>query len=133
MLLVDGNPGMSHTAPLYKAFAKAARWQAIVILLLAGAALVLAGVHVSLSVIGGGVAVILGGFAGMALARKQAATAGSALLTLLKAEAVKIVVIALILLAIFKFYEQLVPLALIGGLACAALISGAALRTLDQE
>lgn len=69
----------------------------------------------------------------MALMRKRPATAGSALLSLLKAEAVKIFVIALVLLVIFKFYEELVPLALIGGLACAALISGAALRTLDQE
>ena len=42
-------------------------------------------------------------------------------------------VIALLLLAIFKLYRGLVPLALIGGLACAALISGAALRALDEE
>ena len=134
MLLVDGNnSGMSNTAPLHQAFMKAARWQIIVTVLLAAVTLVLAHVHVSLSILGGGLAVVLGGFAGMTLARTQPVSAGSALMTLLKAEAIKIVVIALVLLAIFKFYEQLVPLALIGGLACAALISGAALRTLDQE
>jgi ATP synthase protein I len=134
MLLVDGNDsGMSNTAPLHTAFVKAARWQIVVTLLIAAIALVLANAHVALSILGGGLAVVLGGFAGMVLARKQPASAGSALLTLLKAEAIKIAVIALVLLAIFKFYEQLVPLALIGGLACAALISGAALRTLDQE
>jgi ATP synthase protein I len=38
-----------------------------------------------------------------------------------------------VLLAIFRLYQGLVPLALIGGLACAALISGAALRALDEE
>lgn len=135
MLLVDGNDsGMSNTTPLHRAFVKAARWQIVVTVLIAAAAFVLANVHVSLSILGGGAAVVLGGLAGMALAqRRQPASAGSALLTLLKAEAIKILVIALVLLAIFKFYEQLVPLALIGGLACAALISGAALRTLDQE
>ena len=124
---------MSNTTPLQQTFLKAARWQIVVTVLIAVAAWVLANVHVALSILAGGLAVVLGGFAGMALARRQSASAGSALLTLLKAEAIKIVVIALVLLAIFKFYEQLVPLALIGGLACAALISGAALRTLDQE
>jgi len=125
---------MSDTPTLQRAFGKAVRWQIVVTLLIAAVAFVFADVHVSLSIMGGGAAVMLGGFAAIALARKkQPATAGSALLLLLKAEMVKIVVIALVLLAIFKLYEQLVPLALIGGLACAALISGAALRTLDQE
>ncbi|HZV62982.1 MAG TPA: ATP synthase subunit I [Methylophilaceae bacterium] len=124
---------MSDTPTLHRAFGKAVRWQIIVTLLLAAVAFVLADVHVSLSILGGGAAVMLGGFAAIALARKQPETAGSALLLLLKAEVLKILVIALVLLAIFKLYEQLVPLALIGGLACAALISGAALRTLDQE
>jgi ATP synthase protein I len=134
MLLVDSNDsGMSNTTPLHRAFIKAARWQIVVTVLFAAVAWILVNVHVALSILAGGGAVVLGGCAGMALARKQPASAGSALLTLLKAEAIKIAVIALLLLAIFKFYEQLVPLALIGGLACAALISGAALRTLDQE
>jgi len=124
---------MSDTTTLHRAFGKAVRWQIVVTLLMAVVAFMLADMHVSLSIIAGGTAVMLGGFAAMALVRKQATSAGSALLTLLKAEAIKIAVIALLLLAIFKLYEQLVPLALIGGLACAALISGAALRSLDQE
>ena len=101
--------------------------------LVAVLAYVLSGKHASISVVAGGVAVMLGGFAGMAIARRKGTTAGSALIVLLKAEAVKIAVIALVLLGVFKFYEGLVPLALIGGLACAALISGAALKTLDEE
>lgn len=124
---------MSDTTTIHHAFGKAARWQGILTAIIAVLAYGLAGAHASFSVIGGGVAVILGGYAAMALMRKRPASAGSALITLLKAEAVKIVVIALVLLAIFKFYEGLVPLALIGGLACAALVSGAALRTLDKE
>lgn len=124
---------MNDTTTINHAFGKAVRWQAILTVIIAILAYVFAGLHASLSVVAGGSAVILGGCAAMALMRKRPATAGSALLSLLKAEAVKIFVIALVLLVIFKFYEELVPLALIGGLACAALISGAALRTLDQE
>lgn len=124
---------MNDTTTINHAFGKAARWQGIMTVLIAVLSYALAGMHASLSAVAGGMAVILGGFAAMMLIRKRPATAGSALLTLLKAEAVKICVIALVLLVIFKLYEELVPLALIGGLACAALISGAALRTLDQE
>ena len=70
----------------------------------------------------------------MRMTRKgSSATPGGALVALLKAEVVKIGVIALVLLAAFKLYVGLVPLALIGGLAAAALMSGAALRTLDEQ
>jgi ATP synthase protein I len=51
----------------------------------------------------------------------------------LKAEIVKVFVVAVLLLIVFKLYQGLVPIALIGGLACAALISGAALRTFDED
>ena len=57
---------------------------------------------------------------------------GAILIALLKAEAVRVIVIVLLLLAAFKFYKGLVPLALIGGLTAAALISGAGLRTLGN-
>lgn len=60
-------------------------------------------------------------------------TPGVILIALLKAEAVRILVIVLLLLAAFKFYQGLVPLALVGGLAVAVLISGAGLRTLGNE
>src|SRR3546814_16968390 len=119
---------MNDTTTIKHVFGKAVRWQAILTVIIAILAYILAGLHASLSAVAGGVAVILGGCAAMALMRKRSATAGSALLSLLKAEAVKIFVIALLLLVIFKFYKELVPLALIGGLACAALISGDALQ-----
>lgn len=113
---------------------KAARWQFIVTILVGLIAFAIAGMHAALSAVGGGGAAIAGGFAALAVARKsQGVSAASALVTLLKAEVVKIGVIALVLLAIFKLYAGLVPLALIGGLAAAALISGAALKTLDEQ
>lgn len=89
----------------------------------------LSGMHASLSVIAGGLSVIIGAW----LATKVAARtenntdASSVLINLLKAEAIKILVVALLLLIVFKFYQQLVPFALIVGLAAAAFLSGAAL------
>lgn len=124
---------MAAETNISQAFGKAARWQLIATVVAALIALVLAGRHGAVSALGGGAAVMLGSYAGAMLARHPGGTPGAVLLTLLKAEAVKIMVIALLLLAIFKLYAGLIPLALIGGLACAALISGAALRALDIE
>lgn len=73
---------------------------------------------------------IAGSYAGVAATRKSSTNPGALLITLLKAEAIKIIVIVLLLLAIYKFYAGLVPLALIGGLASAALIAGAGLRNI---
>lgn len=125
---------MANTTSISRAFSKAARWQIIATVVVTILAFSLAGVNAALSALGGGCAAILGGFAAVSLTRgRKPTTPGGALLVLLKAEAVKIGVIALVLFVIFKFYAGLVPLALIGGLACAALISGAALRTLDED
>ena len=124
----------SNTKNMGQAFDKAVRWQAIATAVAAVVAFVLGGKHAALSAFGGGVAAVLGGYLAVLSTRgRQSGTPGAALVILLRAEAIKIGVIALVLLAIFKFYAGLVPLALIGGLACAALMSGAAMRTLGQE
>jgi ATP synthase protein I len=125
---------MNKASSVAEAFDKAVRWQIIVTVLVAILAYVGGGVHAAISVAGGAIAAIFGGFAGMRVAREgKSETPGAALMVLLKAEAVKLGVVAIILFLIFKFYKGLVPLALIGGLACAALISGAALRTMDAD
>jgi ATP synthase protein I len=49
------------------------------------------------------------------------------LINMLKAEAVKIIVVVAVLWIAFKFYKALVPLALIFGLAVAAILSGASI------
>lgn len=117
-----------------RAFKGAAHWQIITTILLALAAGVLAGAHAAASVCVGGASVLLGGYAGVATMRSQNnPTPGVILIALLKAEAVRILVIVLLLLVAFKFYQGLVPLALVGGLAVAVLISGAGLRTLGNE
>jgi ATP synthase protein I len=89
----------------------------------------LGGLHASLSVLAGGLSVIIGAWLATKVAARteNSADASSVLINLLKAEAIKILVVALLLLIVFKFYQQLVPFALIVGLAAAAFLSGAAL------
>jgi ATP synthase protein I len=79
---------------------------------------------------------VLGGIAGALIARSgdKKNDAGAILITMLKAEAVKIFVIALLLFLTFKLYnEHLVPIALILGLAASAILSGAAFIGLDKK
>jgi ATP synthase protein I len=117
-----------------RAYNKAARWQIIITVLISGVSLLLAGVNAAISAVAGGASVIIGAYAGVMIAQSPSGSAASTvLITLLKAEAVKILVIALLLLITFKYYQGLVPLALIGGLAGSALASGAGLRTVNNE
>ena len=122
------------TNTISRAFYKAARWQVIATALVALAFLAFAGVHAAISALLGGMSVIVGCYVGVvAIGNSCNTNPGAVLITLLKAEAIKIVVIVLLLLVTFKFYEGLVPLALIGGLASAALIYGAGLRAMNNE
>ena len=105
------------------------RWQVIAtaaVMLITGIA---GGSAAGMSALFGGGAVIVGAWFAAKIAEKgQSKTQATAvLLNLLKAEAVKILIVAIILFAVFKLYQSLVPFALIAGLAAAALFSGAAL------
>lgn len=106
--------------------------QLVATLAVATIALLLAGFHAGISAMLGGASVLLGACAAAAVAKRGAdkEDATAILLNLLKAEAVKILVIIVVLVIIFKVYMQLVPFALIAGLAAAALFSGAALSKL---
>jgi ATP synthase protein I len=94
--------------------------------------MLISGVHASVSAILGGASVMLGACAAVAVAKRgeHHQEASAILINLLKAEATKIFVIIVLLVVIFKMYTQLVPFALIAGLAAAALFSGAALSKL---
>jgi len=116
-----------------RAFKSAARWQIISTLALVVVAFFLSGMHAAISALMGGAAALIGGYAGVVTTRNRGTNPGSILIALLKAEAVKVAMIVLLLLMAFKLYQGLVPLALISGLAVAVLISGAGLRTLENE
>ena len=107
--------------------------QLIATIAVALVALVLTGFHGGMSALLGGASVIIGAMLASKIASRQALSEDptAILLNLLKAEAVKILVIVVLLAIIFNVYGQLVPFALIAGLAAAALFSGAALSRLN--
>ncbi len=113
-------------------FSKMLRLQLIATTAVAIVALVLSGTSAAISALAGGVAVIIGAFFAAKIAQKNKKDATAVLINLLKAEAVKVLVIVILLFITFKVYKQLVPFALIVGLAAAALVSGAAMSKLDK-
>lgn len=126
--------GSVSNTTISRAFGKAARWQIIITVLISGVSLLVAGMNAAISALAGGSSVIVGGYAGMLIAQRPNGSApGAVLITLLKAEAIKVLVVAMLLLAVFKYYQGLVPLSLIGGLAGSALASGAGLRAVNNE
>ena len=114
-------------------FSKMLKIQCVATAAVAVVAIVLAGLNAGFSAVMGGASVIIGAYVASMVARrgKNKSDASAILINLLKAEAVKILVIIVLLFIIFAVYKQLVPFALIAGLAAAALFSGAALSKLN--
>jgi ATP synthase protein I len=114
-------------------FSKMLKVQLIATIAVALVALVITGLNGGISALLGGASVIIGALMASKIASRQARSEDPTdiLLNLLKAEAVKILVIVVLLAIIFNVYGQLVPFALIAGLAAAALFSGAALSRLN--
>ena len=113
-------------------FSKMLRLQLMATAVVVIVSLLISGMHAGLSALLGGLAVIIGAFFGSKIAQRNNKDATAVLMNLLKAEAVKVIVIFVLLLIVFKVYKQLVPFALIAGLAAAALVSGAAMSKLDK-
>lgn len=114
-------------------FSKMLKVQFAATVLVAVVATVLSGIHAGLSALLGGGVVIVGAFFASAVAKrgKNKTEPSAVLINLLKAEAIKILVIIMLLFVTFMAYKQLVPFALIAGLASSALFSGAALGKLN--
>lgn len=106
--------------------------QLVATFVVATVALLISGLDAGISAVLGGLSVVLGACAAVLIAKRgeKNTDASAILINLLKAEAVKILVIIVLLVIIFNLYKQLVPFALIAGLAAAALFSGAALSKL---
>ena len=113
-------------------FSKMLKIQLVATLVVAVIAMFVSGLNASISAMLGGACVLLGASAAAMVAKRSAnkEDASAILVNLLKAEAIKILVIIILLVIVFKLYQQLVPFALIAGLAAAALFSGAALSKL---
>jgi ATP synthase protein I len=116
-----------------KVFNEMLRWQLTATAVVALIAVLISGLHACISVLAGGLSVMVGAFIASKIAQRHRKDASAILINLLKAEAVKILVICVLLFITFKVYKQLVPFALIAGLAAAALFSGAAISKLDDD
>lgn len=114
-------------------FSKMLRLQLIATATVAIASLAISGLHAGISALLGGAAVIIAAFIASKIAQRKSVEAAAVLVNLLKAEAVKVFIIIVMLFVTFKVYKQLVPFALIIGLAAAALVSGAAMSKLDKD
>lgn len=123
---MSGQQNTAAEMPLYR---NMLRWQLVATASVTLLSFVIGGVAAALSAFMGGLSVVVGAWFAARIAEKGRLKTDptAVLLNLLKAEAVKIVIIAIILFVIFKAYQALVPFALIAGLAAAALFSGAAL------
>ena len=101
--------------------------QLLAIVAVALVAYVISGLHAGLSALAGGLSVFLAALIASKIAKSKSKLAGAVLMQMLKAELIKIVLIVLFLFGVFKGYKELVPGALIAGLAVAAIMSGAAI------
>jgi ATP synthase protein I len=114
-------------------FSKMLRWQLIATAVVAVIVLLISGLNASISAIAGGLSVAIAAFVASKVAQRSNKEASAILINMLKAEAIKILLIVVLLFITFKVYKQLVPIALIAGLAAAALFSGAAMVKLDKN
>jgi|TARA_B110000967_G_C18783324_1_gene509447 ATP synthase protein I len=90
-------------------------------------------IHTGLSLLAGIMPVVLGIIVASPIAnKKNTQNPSSIVINALKAEAAKILLILIALWLEFKFYTELVPMALVLGLVMAALISGLAISNIDN-
>ena len=116
-------------------FSKMLRVQIISTFVVAVIGIFVSGLHAGLSALAGGGTVIISAFIASKVAERTSKNkdASAILINLLKAEAIKVLCILVLLFLTFKLYKQLVPFALIAGLAAAALFSGAALSKFKDD
>ena len=90
-------------------------------------------IHAGISLLAGAMPVVIGVLVASPIAnKKNNDNPGGIVINALKAEAVKIFLILALMWLEFKFYNDLVPMALVVGLVMAALISGIAISHIDN-
>jgi len=109
------------------------RWQLIVTTAMVLALGLLWGIHGAASALLGGVVSIISAAAFSAIiSQYKGVTAGGALITALKAEAVKIIVMVILLWLVLTLYKDVVAVGFIGTFALTVLIFGMALFVTDD-
>lgn len=95
-------------------------------------AYIFSGKHGCLSAFAGGLSVLVATFVASKLIARNRKDAASILMSMLKAELIKLMLIVLFLFGVFKGYKDLVSGALIAGLAVAAIVSGASISKIKR-
>jgi ATP synthase protein I len=109
------------------------RWQLIVTAAMVLALGLLWGIHGAASALLGGVVSIISAAAFSAIiSRYHGGTAGGALITAFKAEAIKIIVMVILLWLVLTLYKDVVAIGFIGTFALTVLIFGMALFVTDD-
>jgi ATP synthase protein I len=132
----DKNTTKNNNISIAELFKKTAKWQSISTFTVAFIAYWFAGLPGVISALIGGGAVLIGGFAAYRIAKRSenSIDSGAALINLLKAEATKILIIVILLWLGFKLAAgSIVPLAVMAGLAAAAILSGVALTAQNDK
>jgi ATP synthase protein I len=121
--------------PLGKPFLTVLRWQCIVTALLALLAGVIAGAHGALSAALGGAVSVSAGWASAQMAGtvRKGESAGGVLVTALKAEAIKLGLIMLLLGLVLAVYADVVVTAFIGAFVATMVIFSMALFVRDTK
>jgi len=110
------------------------QWQAIATVVLALAGGFLAGFDGALSAVcGGAVSMVAGVVSAVVAARGRARSAGGVLIGALRAEAVKIGLIAVLLWLVLATYDDVVPTALFGSFVVTVLIFTMAFFVREQD
>jgi ATP synthase protein I len=132
----DENTSKNKNISIAELFKQTAKWQSISTLTVAFLAYWFAGFSGTISALIGGGAVLIGGFVASRIARRseKSADSGLILVNMLKAEGAKILIIVLVLWLGFKIAAgNIVPLAMMAGLAVAAILSGVALTAQNDK
>lgn len=132
----DKNTSENKNISIAGLFKQTAKWQSISTLTVAFLAYWFAGLPGTVSALIGGGAVLIGGFVASRIAKRSenSTDSGAILINMLKAEASKILIIGLLLWLGFKIAAgNIVPLALMAGLAAAAILSGVAVTALNDK
>ena len=109
-------------------------WQVIAIAALSLVAAIPWGKEGAISAaLGGSINAAAGGIYGWMVSRRKAGTAGEALRTLFRAEAVKVTVIVLLLWLVLTGYKAVVPAAFFGSFVATVLIFAAAIAVRDKD
>jgi len=107
-------------------------WQCAVTAVAASAAIVLGGIHASISAaLGGGVVILATVGYAFTIGFSAPRTVGATLRIMLRAEAVKVMLVVFSLWLVFASYREVVPVALVGTLIVTVLVWPVALLYKD--